>query len=344
MSVPFEFPNTPVSPEEEILLALCDEQYDVVADNLIENMYSGKSPALLSVVRPELLKGLAEGIWAATGNRELHQPKRTEHKAQQFAHYVLRAERGDPEAISALPKFASTVGELAISAAISLDTLTVVSDWRSERKYVQFIGSFNPQHVGHRFTMGRTLEAAGHRSSGIMQVVQNHPIKKDSLPPYDTRFRQGEERLYSSTLIDPALVTLLDVPLSMGLAKRGDTQIALLAHVTGDKKGRWLVGSDKFMTDVRNVQNGTALDKAGARFSNVQLFVARRAAENMKEIEEGAAYARERFGAEITLLPEIEDKQILMASASAIRAYRTEGRHAEANHLEYGDLSSFIHP
>lgn len=333
----FESPGH-VSPEEATLLALCDEQYDDVADTLIDTMYSGKSPALLSVVRPELLKGLAESIWRATAHRSISYREGPEHKARQFAHYASLAEHGNIEAISALPKFATSIGELATAAEMSLDALSEVSEWRSERKYVQFIGSFNPQHIGHRYTIKRTLETAGGRASGIMQVVQDHPIKKDSLPPYEMRFSQGEERLYSSSLIDPTAVTLLDVPLSMGLAKKGDAQIALLAHVTGDEKGRWLVGSDKFMTDVQNVRNEKALDKAGARFSNVQLFVARRATEDIVEIEDGADYVRERFGAEITLLPEVKDSEILLASASAIRAYRARGMHTEADRIEYGDL------
>lgn len=327
------------SPEEAALLALCNEEYDSVAGTLIDDMERGKSPALLSVVRPELLKGLAEGVFRAAKRADFHH-QGPDHKLSHFERYTALAEHGDPGAISALPKFATSIGELVTSAEMLLDTLDTASEWRSDRKYVQFIGSFNPQHIGHRYTMRRTLEAAGDSSSGIVQVVQNHPIKKDSLPPYETRFKQGEERLYASSLLDPTTVTLLDVPLSMGLAKKGDAQIALLAHVTGDQKGRWLVGSDKFMTDVRNVRDGKALDKAGVRFSNVQLFVARRATEDIAEVREGADYVREEFGAEIILLPEIEDHQVMMASASAIRAYRAAGKHTDADRIEFGDMTS----
>ena len=338
MSVPIEFPNTHVSSEEANLIALCNEQYDAVAGSLIDGVYEGKSPALLSVVRPELLKGLAESAWKSASSRASIPHEDAGYKARLFSHYLSCAEHGNVEATSTLPKFATTLGELAISSEMILDSLDAVSEWRLARKHVQFIGSFNPQHIGHRFTVKRMLETAGGNANCIMQVVQDHPIKKDSLPPYKDRFKQGEARLYASNLIDPATVTLLDVPLSMGLAKKGDAQIALLAHVTGDKKGRWLVGSDKFMTDVRNVQNEKALDKAGVRFSNIELFVARRATEDAMEVEEGANYVRERFGAEVRLIPEIEDRHILMASASSIRAYRAEGQHAKADLLEFGDL------
>ena len=57
--------------------------------------------------------------------------------------------QGDPEAISTLPKFVTSLGELAIVSELTLDNLAAVQEWHARGLYLQNIGSFNPQHVGH---------------------------------------------------------------------------------------------------------------------------------------------------------------------------------------------------
>lgn len=262
------------------------------------------------------------------------------YKSNLFEHYMTAAENGDPAAISTLPKFVTSVGQLATTLELTLDNREVVANWLDGRKHVQFIGSFNPQHVGHRATIRSTLDVAGERSSGMVQVVENHPVKKDSLPPYRDRFTDGERRLYASTLLDPTRVTQLDVPLGLGLAKQGVAQIALLAEVAGDNQLRWLVGSDKFITDTNNVRAGEALDKAGVRFADgrVHLYVARRDTHEQGELEAAVDYLDDRYGTTVTIVPESPEPLVLGAAASKIRALRNGGQHSAADDMEYYDL------
>jgi hypothetical protein len=49
-------------------------------------------------------------------------------------------------------------------------------------------------------------------------------------------------------------------------------------------------------------------------------------------------YLREHFDASITVVPESEDPFILTAAASKIRALRAEGRHDEADRMEFLDI------
>lgn len=340
MTAGFNFPPNSTA-EEATLLSLCNQDYTAVANTLVNDLQAGQPPALLSIAGPDLLYGLASATYNVISAQPETRLKERTHLANTFRRYQPAAEAGDPAAISALPKFATSIGHLVTSLELTLDMADKIREWRTNRPYLQFIGSFNPQHIGHRFSISRTLNALGEHASGTVQVVANHPIKKDSLPPYSQRFRQGQERIYDSSLLDPTRVTLLDVPLGLGLAKQGDAQIALIAAVTGDSRKRWLVGSDKFMTDVKNVRDGKALDKAGVRFSNVQLFVARRSTEGILEVEEGAEYVREEFGAEIIILPEITDELILQASASNIRKLRAKGHHIQADRIEHSDLASY---
>ncbi|HEU4914254.1 MAG TPA: hypothetical protein VFT16_02500 [Candidatus Saccharimonadales bacterium] len=337
MSAPVEQIGNP-SYEESVLMALDEAEYDPAAQWAVDSLAAGKSPGILSIVRADLIGGLAFHLHEALHTHEPGEANPHHPKTRVYNRLITAAEAGDPEAISTLPKVATTAGQLATTVELTLDNLDDVREWRQGHRYVQFIGSFNPQHVGHRSTIRDTLTAAGEGVNGLVQVVQNHPIKKDSLPPYIGRFRQGEQKLYSSTLLNPSEVTMLDVPLGLGLAKRGAEQIRLIASVTGDEKMRWLVGSDKFMTDVNNVRAGEQLDKAGARFSGVHLYVARRDTQTTEEITEGADYVRGRFGADVTIVPETTDPLIIQAAASKIRAMRAEGRHAEADEMEYSDL------
>jgi hypothetical protein len=337
MPYPEVTPRTP-SPEEQHLIAIRDGAYVAAGAAVLEDVARGESPRIMSVVAPQHFWGLAGEMWLAAAAA----PKPTKpvdgYKATLFNELLQDAEAGDPAAISALPKFASCLGQVATAIGLAYDNRTAFDAWRTDRPYVQFIGSFNPQHVGHRAAIARTLDVAGPRASSIVQVVADHPIKKDSLPPYKERFAAGEEKLYASMAIDPTRVTQLDVPLSLGLAKVGAEQIKLLAAVTGDPQPRWMVGSDKFMTDAKNVRAGKQLDKAGIRFSDVHLYVLRRASEQQGEIDEAADYVREAYGAQVTVVPEVDDPFLIGASATKVRALRAEGNHTAADAMEYGDL------
>ncbi len=324
------------SNEEQLLIAMRDGAYEAASATMIAQLAQGESPRMLSVARPEILYGMADILLPAT----LGQPVQGYgYKADLFTSYVMAAEAGDPAAITALPKFATSLGELSIALQLAMDYRDVVTSFRDGRLHVQHIGSFNPMHVGHRTTIDRTLTAAGPNSEVMAQAVADHP-KKSDLPPYRQRLHAGEQKIYSSTMLDPTRVSFIDVPLSLGLAKVGTAQIRLIADVTGDEKMRWQLGSDKFMTDVHAVQKGKELDKAGARFGNVHLYVARRDTESLEDIEKGIDYLRDTFGTEVTLLPETEDELVLSAAASKIRAMRASGNRSEADVMEFRD----IHP
>ncbi|HLZ14971.1 MAG TPA: hypothetical protein VKQ34_03180 [Candidatus Saccharimonadales bacterium] len=322
------------SPEEELLIAMRDGAYDVAAETMLADLARGEAPRMLAVVRPDILVGVANQLWSSVEGQPV---AGTGYKADMFQAYLGAAAEGNPAAISMLPKLATSLGEVAMAIELTMDNLSAVTEWRSGRPCVQYIGSFNPMHIGHRATIARTLEAAGPNSSVLVQAVAAHP-KKTDLPPYSDRFLPGERKLLHSAIVDPTRATFIDVPLSLGLAKVGTEQIRLIADVTGDDKMRWQLGSDKFITDVRTVQAGKQLDKAGARFRNVHLYVARRDTETAEEINDGIGYLQENFGTGVTILAEASDPLITEAAASKIRAMRAEGRHWEADEMEYRDI------
>lgn len=327
-------PGAPSS-EELLLIALRDGQYKAASTKLLEDLSIGEPPRILSVVRPDILFPLADLLL-----RRLPHAKNTQqsgYAAERFAAHMDAAISGNPAAISALPKFATTPDELATALRLALEARGALADWREGRSYVQFTGSFSPMHIGHRAAISRTLEAIGERSSALVQLVTDHPFKKD-LPPYRERFDPSEQKLYRSHLIDPVRVTMVDVPQGSGLAARGCEQMRLLATICGDSEMRWQVGSDKLLRDVRDVKVGNKLAEAGERFKYVHQYVVKRATEDPEEIEKAIAYVQGRFGAIVTQVPVPDDELTLTAAATRIRLARAAGDHKTADRIEVSDL------
>jgi phosphopantetheine adenylyltransferase len=323
------------SPEEQMLIALRDGQYKAASKKLLEDLSIGEPPRILSVVRPDILFPLADILLCCLPHTKNIQ--QSEYTAERFAVHIDEAISGNPAAISALPKFATTPDELTTALKLALEAKETLVNWREGRSYVQFTGSFSPMHIGHRAAISHTLEAVGGRSSALVQAVTDHPFKKD-LPPYRERFDPGEQKLYRSRLIDPMRVTMIDVPQGSGLAANGCEQMRLLATVCGDSEMRWQVGSDKFLRDVSDVRAGKKLSEAGERFRYVHQYVVRRATEDPGEIEKAIEYVQERFGATVTQVPVPDDELTLNAAATHIRLARAAGDHGTADRIELSDL------
>lgn len=326
------------SPQEKTLLALQDGAYGTVIEDVKTGLTKGRSPSFLSVARPDLALGFARA-WQAQPAKVTDIPAiGATYKRPLFEEQLARAHEGEPGAVAALAKFATTPNELSVVTGVMLDNPDALGEWSEDRKYMQLLGSFNPQHIGHRTTIRLALDTVGDSASAIAHVVDVHPIKGDSLPPYEGRFVAGEQKLYESTLIDNTRATQLDVPAGVGLAPVGVAQIELIAETTGDEGLRWLVGSDKFMTDVASARKGR--EKVIDRFSEprIHLYVARRADHDPQELQAGVEYVVERFDTKVTLVKEPEGDDVLTASASKIRGLRAEGRHEEADNIEFADL------
>jgi len=331
-------PEIPISPsrEEDTLIAMRSGAYALAAADILGDLEESVSPSILAVAQPNMLFGTAEALWP--GLEEIPLQPAEGYKTALFDTYLPSAAEGDPAAISLLYKTATTVGQLTTAVTMTLDNRDSIAEWRTGRPYVQFVGAFNPMHIGHRASITNTLQMAGETSSAVVQTA-NHAGEGNLLPHYVDRLRSAERTLYTSTTLDPARVTMLDLPVNFGLSKVGTEQIRLIADVVGDAM-RWQVGSDKFMTDVANVKAGKALDKAGRRFEDVHLYVSRRETEDADALNAGIDYVRDRFGATVTLVPESDNPLVVGASASKIRSLRNGGWHDAANELEFSDISS----
>lgn len=337
--------------QEETLLALQRADYSAAANRLLIDMNQGYTPNILSMVCSDLLFAFAEHIHRdGTNMTDLTAPQpdtpalnviRTRQAG--YDEMLARTENGDGIAIVSLAKYAQTTAQLRESMGRVLDSREIVAESIGDRKTIQLLGSFNPQHIGHRTTMMSALRAEPGNTQLVAQVVDKHPIKGDSLPPYRGRYFAGEEKLVRSTIIDPTRVTQVHVPAGVGYAMHGSSQIELLTDVSGDDQMRWLVGSDKFMSDVKSARLGKSETRANARFLHprMHLYVARRAIHDQVEIEEAVDYIHDTLGTAITVVEEPAEANIIGSSASLIRQLRQDGKHQEADQLESSDLRDF---
>lgn len=325
--------------QEESLILLERHAFDTAIPRILGELSCGNSPSALSVARPDILVGFAEA-WKAT-DIQAESADEVTYKQEYFDQLSEVAASGDPSAIEALPKFVTSVGQLAIVSDLILDHKEQLEAWHAGRAYIQYLGTFDPQHIGHRIAVASALATEGESGSAILHTMGHHPRKKNFSASYEDRSNQAEQRFYESPLLDNRLITHVDVPGGVGLAESYPAQMALLASVSGDSEYRWLTGSDKLLLDVEAIKKSHSAEKAARRFSdpNMHAYFVHRKSDKREEFENGIDYVIDKFGTKITIVEE-EPYDCAPASSSLVKDLRRMGRHDEANHMEFYELPS----
>lgn len=323
--------------QERLLVQLGRYAYESAISHIIVDLDEGHSPSALSIARPDVLTGFAEAWHTADLPKE--KAKEETYKARHFDALAEAAASGDPSAIEALPKFVTSLGQMALVAALILDNKEAIKTWHSGRAYIQYLGTFDPQHIGHRIAVQSALVTEGDRASVILHVMGQHPRKKSFSASYEDRFKQSEERFYESRLLDNRRITQVDVPGGVGLAEAYPQQMELLASLSGDTEYRWLTGSDKLLLDVDAIKQDRSAAKAIARFSDPKMhaYIVHRQSDDKRALENNIDFITDRFGTKITSVDELP-YDCAPASSSRVKELRMEGRDDEANHMELYEL------
>lgn len=323
--------------QERLHIQLGQHAYEGAILHIRADLDRGYSPSALSIARPDVLTGFAEAWHTADLPKE--SAKEETYKARHFDTLAEVAAAGDPSAIEALPKFVTSLGQMALVAALILDNKEAIKTWHSDRAYIQYLGTFDPQHIGHRIAVQSALMTEGDRASAILHVMGQHPRKKSFSASYEDRFKQSEERFYESKLLDNRRITQVDVPGGVGLSEVYPAQMELLASLSGDAEYRWLTGSDKLLLDANAIKQNRSAAKAIARFSDPKMhaYVVHRQSDDKQALENNIDFITDRFGTKITLVDELP-YDCAPASSSRVRELRMEGRDDEANHMELYEL------
>jgi len=330
------------TPQEELLIKLGHGAFDAAVLHIVADVNEGKSPSVLSVVRPDIAVGFAEAFIRSDIESDGRAAKN--YKISYFDSYTDRAVAGNPSAIEALPKFATSLAQVALYADLVLANQERLIDRRTYRPFLQYLGTFDPQHIGHRIAVQSGLITAGEGSSALLHVMGRHPRKKNFQFSYNQRFDESERRFYESPLLDNERITQVDVPGGVGLAARYPLQMELLADIVGDDELRWLTGSDKLILDATAVRNASESDsgkKAITRFSdpNMHAYIVHRQSDDKATLENSVDYVVDRFGTKVTIVDE-QPYDCAPASSSKVKQLRAEGRNVEADHMELYELRS----
>lgn len=336
-----EYGAVPTS-QEELLLAATEGAHEYVAVSVAQGFAEGRSPGFLSVLRPDLLFDFAQ-TWRNFASAEKGVNSSAEdksiYKSALFEASVADVAEGDPAAISMLPKLSTSLGQLTLALETALEHRDSVHEWRASRRYLQYLGTFDPQHIGHRTTVRSVLEVAGDQFGALVHVMGEHPSKTNIHASYEARYDESEERLYRSSLIDNTRVTQLDVPGGTGLANHGLGQMELLADMSGDDCMRWVIGGDKFMLDSANIRQKRSAAKAVLRFSDPRLrvYVVSHHPEELGQLKSDVDYIVDRFGTPVELVHPLP-YDCAPASSTRIKQLRAAGRDREADHMEFYEL------
>ncbi len=336
-----KYPGGIATPQEQQLLAVQACAYDVAITDIVVGMSQGRSPSFLSIARPDLLMGFAQAFTSADMVDDPGYESQVTYKTMLFDAYKHRADEGDPASIQALSKFSTSLGQLSAAMELVLEHREEITAWQEDRAYLQYLGTFDPQHIGHRIGIQSGLETAGDQSSTLVHTMGQHPRKSNFREPYEKRYIDAEERFYKTPLLDNTRVTQVDVPGGVGLATQGLEQMKLLADVCGDTELRWLIGSDKLILDATAIRENRSPDKAVTRFSEPRMhaYVIHRQSDERACLENDIDYINDRFGTPVTLVDELP-YDCAPASSSRIKELRTEGKHDEADHMELYELLS----
>jgi hypothetical protein len=341
MSIEYPIGHRNVEPtdQEKLFIQLDCHAYDDAMPHVISDLEKGRSPGALSVARPEVLVGFAKAWQRIATDLSKDRATKATYKTRHFENLAEIAATGNPAAIEALSKFVTSLGEMALVTTLILDNRQAIEAWHLDRAYIQYLGTFDPQHIGHRIAVQSTLETEGNSASAILHVMGQHPRKTSLSASYEDRFKQSEERFYESNLLDNQRITQVDVPGGVGLAEEYPKQMELLALLSGDDEYRWLTGSDKVLLDVSAIKEGYSAEKAITRFSDPKMhaYVVHRQSDDRQALENGIDFVTDHFGTKVTLVEEIP-YDCAPASSSRIKQLRTEGRDDEANHMELYEL------
>lgn len=328
------------TPQELQAILIRDAVFDSAVTSIVDGVHQGNSPSMLSVLQPDLLEGFAQA-WLQKSDEIEEVETAPSYKDELYDLHESAATEGDPAAILALPKFATTLGRLTLAMELVVTHKDAVAAWQGDRAYLQYLGTFDPQHVGHRIGVQSALITAGENSSVIAHVMDGHPRKSDFRSPYGVRYREAEQRFYASEFIDNTRLTQIDIPGGVGLANVGLEQMKLLADLCGDQELRWVIGSDKLLLDADAIRMGRAPSKASLRFSDPRMhaYVIHRQFDDRTRLEGTVDYVTDSFGTAITLVDELP-YDCAPASSTRVKELRALGRDVEADHMELYELLS----
>jgi hypothetical protein len=197
----------------------------------------------------------------------------------------------------------------------------------NQNELLQYLGAFDPMHDGHIIAMKTALENSfcsnPYVAASLMMLHERKPYLSKT---YQLRLRFAVKYIFSSNLINPDRISLLDFPGGIGLSSNPRIQQQIIAKLSGNSKIRWVIGGDKFRHDYRMAINDKETgihSKHIDRFNdpNMEIYIVQRAGENNDDLPAMIKRCSVAFFASFKLMDRIPYKS-KVNSSSEIRSLR----------------------
>lgn len=263
-----------------------------------------------------------------------------------FFNYTLKQiENGHNNLIPHLPKGITNKKQLAIYLSLIRqrydDSLLVA------KKHTQLLiypGSFDPMHYGHRVMIASLLDKTAH-SQLVVNVNSYQPRKPWLEETYAQRFADLEYKLLKSDITDPYRTCAVDFRFGVPEGQDYLRQTRMQAFMAGDATLRWVVGGDKFLSEVERVKDEQSRNIVGrslARFSlpHMSIYIVPRKGQDISLFNDLVTHYNTTCKATFVLVEE-KDYEGSPISSTLIRDYLAKDDvelRREAKRMESIDL------
>lgn len=136
------------------------------------------SPSFLSIARSDILIRLAQNQLKANVEYTPDASPQNDWKAKLYSKYHAAALSGNTGALFQLPKFVSNLYMLNEFFRLLVGAESSGSLENRNKVHLQYLGTFDPQHIGHRIVITSVLKAMGGDSTHVVtHIMGNHPLK-----------------------------------------------------------------------------------------------------------------------------------------------------------------------
>ncbi|HEV7455104.1 MAG TPA: hypothetical protein VGO07_07645 [Candidatus Saccharimonadales bacterium] len=217
-------------------------------------------------------------------------------------------------------------------------------------KLLVYPGTFDPMHYGHRLMIASLLDKVGAGASLAINVNSYQARKNNLAETYERRLADMEYKLLKSDILDPYRVCVMDFRFGAQEGEDHLRQTRMQAFMARDRRLHWVIGGDKFLSEVERGQAEEAAGTTGRTLSRFNLdtmsiYVVPRKGQDMALFRQQVAQHNARYAAEFVLA---EEKAYDGApiSATLIRTYRDHSDaelRREAERMEKVDLKRNYH-